>query len=171
MFARQATYLRTVHEQGYPLFDGYEAYDGHLRRARAALTARPSRPCRATTTCGRKLRRRRGEAVADRLRVLRQQRRLLRARQPSTECDLDDDQVEALVTAYYGHTWRNKVARTRLQALVSAYGWSLWGAIQAAASSIDFDFEAWGRERFEKAARGFSHDLFPALLEDVQRDD
>ena len=53
------------------------------------------------------------------------------------------------------------------QALVSAYGWSLWGAIQAAASSLDFDFDGWSRERFEKAARGFSADGYGALLEEV----
>ena len=39
---------------------------------------------------------------------------------------------------------------------MSQYGWALWGAIQAGASSIDFDCESWGRERFEKAARTFT---------------
>ena len=62
-----------------------------------------------------------------------------------TECDLDDDQVEALVAAYVGTADAEPtLARARLQALVSAYGWSLWGAIQAAASELDFDFDAWG---------------------------
>ena len=55
--------------------------------------------------------------------------------------------------------------------LVSAYGWSLWGAIQASASDIDHDFDSWGRERFEKAARGFSGDRFPRLLEEAASDD
>jgi hypothetical protein len=50
---------------------------------------------------------------------------------------------------------------------VSAYGWSLWGAIQAAASQIDHDFETWGLERFEKAARGFTSPSFERLLEDA----
>ena len=89
----------------------------------------------------------------------------------STECDLDDDQVEALVTAYVGRTSPSRLARVRLQALVSAYGWSLWGVIQASASSIDFDFDAWAQERFEKAARGFTSDRFERLLEEATRDD
>jgi hypothetical protein len=59
----------------------------------------------------------------------------------------------------------------RLQALVSAYGWSLWGAIQARASSLDFDFISWGQERFEKAARGFASHGFSSLLDEAQRDD
>ena len=56
------------------------------------------------------------------------------------------------------------LARVRLQALVSAYGWALWGAIQSAASDLDFDFDGWSREHFEKAARGFTADGFDALL-------
>jgi thiamine kinase-like enzyme len=89
----------------------------------------------------------------------------------STECDLDDDQVDELVTTYFERPLRNKLARVRLQALVSAYGWALWGAIQASASTIDYDFDSWGLEHFEKAARGFTSDGFESLLEDVTRDD
>ena len=74
----------------------------------------------------------------------------------STECDLDDDQVAALVEAYAGSLDTRMLARVRLQALVSAYGWALWGAIQSAASDLDFDFDVWSREHFEKAARGFT---------------
>ena len=55
----------------------------------------------------------------------------------------------------------------RLQALCSEYGWSLWGFIQAAASPIDFDFHAWGTERFEKAAATFGGPAFTGLLEEV----
>jgi hypothetical protein len=51
------------------------------------------------------------------------------------------------------------------------YGWTLWGAIQHAASPIDFDFWSWAMERFEGAARGFTARDFGTLLEDVQRDD
>jgi hypothetical protein len=55
----------------------------------------------------------------------------------------------------------------RLQALCSAYGWSLWGFIQAATSPLEFDFWSWGLERFEKAARTFRDPGFPTLLKDV----
>ena len=86
----------------------------------------------------------------------------------STECDLDDDQVEALVAAYYGRLSPRQLARVRLQALVSAYGWSLWGAIQAAASSLDFDFDSWGlRALREGGARASTGDRLRALLEEA----
>jgi hypothetical protein len=51
------------------------------------------------------------------------------------------------------------------------YGWTLWGAIQHAASPIDFDFWSWAMERFEGAAAGFTANGFTSLLEDVQHDD
>ena len=63
----------------------------------------------------------------------------------ATECDLDDDQVEALRGGVLRRgRCRHQLARVRLQSLVSQYGWSLWGAIQAAASTLDFDFDALG---------------------------
>ena len=71
----------------------------------------------------------------------------------------------------FGDVRRHQLARVRLQSLVSQYGWSLWGAIQSAASSIDFDFYSWGKERFDKADRTFRSPDFERLLEDVTGDD
>ena len=50
-----------------------------------------------------------------------------------------------------GTAERADLARVRLQALCSEYGWSLWGFIQAATSPLDFDFATWGQVRFDKA--------------------
>jgi thiamine kinase-like enzyme len=87
------------------------------------------------------------------------------------ESHLSRDALAELVTAYYGRPRRSRIARARLLGLVGTYGWTLWGAIQNAASPIDFDFWSWAMERFEGAAAGLTADDFPRLLEDVQRDD
>jgi thiamine kinase-like enzyme len=87
------------------------------------------------------------------------------------ESHLSDDALAELVTAYYRRPLRNRIARARLLGLVGMYGWTLWGAIQHAASPIDFDFWSWAMERFEGAAAGFTAADFPGLLQDVQRDD
>ena len=55
----------------------------------------------------------------------------------------------------------------RLQSLVSEYGWSLWGAIQASASTLDFDFEGWGQDRLDKAVATFRGPRFERLLDEV----
>jgi len=87
------------------------------------------------------------------------------------ESHLSHDALAELVAAYYGRPRRSRIARARLLGLVGMYGWTLWGAIQNAASPIDFDFWSWAMERFEGAAAGLYADDFPRLLEDVQRDD
>ena len=87
------------------------------------------------------------------------------------ESHLSAEALAELVTAYYARPRRSMIARARLLGLVGMYGWTLWGAIQHAASPIDFDFWAWAMERFEGAARGFTATGFTDLLEAVQRDD
>ncbi len=87
------------------------------------------------------------------------------------ECGLADDAVAALVTAYYGRPRRSRIARAQLYSLVARYGWTLWGAIQHAASELDFDFWSWAMERFEAAAAGFTSRDFDRLLADVQATD
>jgi thiamine kinase-like enzyme len=89
----------------------------------------------------------------------------------AAEAQLPGDALAELVTAYDGRRRRSRIARARLLGLVGMYGWTLWGAIQNAASPIDYDFWSWAMERFEGAARGFTAGDFTNLLEDVQRDD
>jgi thiamine kinase-like enzyme len=87
------------------------------------------------------------------------------------ECGLSADELAALVTAYYGRTRRSRIARAELFRLVSRYGWTLWGAIQHAASPLDFDFWRWTMERFDVAASGFTSAGFARLLTGVQDED
>jgi thiamine kinase-like enzyme len=172
MVDRQQRYLRTVTERGYPLHEGYVDLDEQFHRVGRALAERaePTVPCNNDLLAGNFV------DDGDRVWLIDYEYSgnndaCFELGNTCTECDLDEDQVEELVSAYFGAASRSTLARVRLQALVSAYGWSLWGAIQSAASSIDFDFDAWGRERFEKAARGLTSDRLPALLEEAQRAD
>src|SRR5215470_11503390 len=87
------------------------------------------------------------------------------------ECQLSDDALAALIAEYYGRPLRNKLARAMLLGLAGKYGWTLWGAIQAAVSPIDFDFWSWAMERFEGAAAGLTSARFERLLDEAQRVD
>ena len=89
----------------------------------------------------------------------------------AAECHLSPAALAALVTSYYGRPLRNKIARARLLGLAGKYGWTLWGAIQSAASPLDFDFWSWAMERFDGAAEGLTAAGFPALLDEATRDD
>ena len=71
------------------------------------------------------------------------------------------------MTAYVGHESPALLARARLRAVTSRYGWSLWGFIQAATREDDFDFYGWGLERFDKAVADFRSPEFETWLEVV----
>jgi thiamine kinase-like enzyme len=172
MFSRQRRYLQTVRERGFALFDGYERFLDAFEAVRRALAVRAP----ATVPCNNDLLAANFIDDGDRLWLIDYEYSgnndaCFELGNISTECSLDDAQQEELVTCYYGARLRNKIARARLQALVSEYGWSLWGVIQAATSPLEFDFDAWGRYRFEKAAATFTSRTFPTLLDEVQRDD
>jgi len=87
------------------------------------------------------------------------------------ECHLPDEALASLVAHYYGRPLRHKVARAMLLGLVGRWGWTLWGAIQAAVSPIDFDFWSWAMERFEGAVAGLGGPGFPRLLDEAARED
>jgi thiamine kinase-like enzyme len=172
MFRRQAAYLRTVQERGYRLFDGYADFADDFARVRRALAvqAGPTVPCNNDLLAG--------NFVDDGERVWLidyeysgNNDACFELGNTATECDFDEDLIDAWVAAYFGEPLRHLRARVRLQALTSEYGWSLWGAIQASASSIDFDFLSWGQERFDKAAATFGSPRFERLLEEAVRDD
>lgn len=88
-----------------------------------------------------------------------------------SECGLTLDQLDELVTAYYGKRLRHKIARARLQGIVSKYGWTLWGCIQNGASALDFDFWSWAMERYDGAVAEFDNPDFTRLLDDAQATD
>jgi hypothetical protein len=49
--------------------------------------------------------------------------------------------------------------------LMSDVGWTLWGAIQAKISAVDFDFRAYYTGRWERALGVLQSELLPAWLE------
>ena len=168
MFERQARYRATVRDRGFPLFDGYDAHETSFRRVRSALSvaAPPTVPCNNDLLAGNFIDDGRQVWLID-YEYSGNNDACFELGNTCTECDLDDDRTEALVAAYFGTVERATLARVRLQALVSAYGWALWGAIQASASELEFDYDGWGRERFEKAARGFTQPSFARFLDEA----
>ena len=86
-----------------------------------------------------------------------------------SEAKLSLDHLDELVSAYYGRRSRAKVARARLLGLMSKYGWTLWASIQDGTSDVDFDFWAWGMEKYERAIAEFRGPDFATLIAEVQQ--
>jgi thiamine kinase-like enzyme len=168
MFQRQATYRRTVTDRGFPVPPTYDDHADDWEAVRRALAARP----RPTVPCNNDLLAANFIDDGDRVWLIDYEYSgnndaAFELGNTATECDFTPEQVEAWTEAYFGDPTPADQARVRLGALCSAYGWSLWGFIQAASSPMDFDFHSWGMERYEKAAAVFRGPGFAALLEDV----
>lgn len=67
------------------------------------------------------------------------------------EAVYDDPLRAELCRAYFGRDDAQQLARVNLFALMSDVGWTLWGAIQAKISEIDYDFKGYYMGRWERA--------------------
>ncbi len=85
------------------------------------------------------------------------------------ELGWDDDRVRALCAAYFGTATDALLARMRLQMIMSDVGWTLWAAIQAAISPIDYDFAGWADERWGRARAALDGPAFDGWLATVRR--
>jgi thiamine kinase-like enzyme len=85
------------------------------------------------------------------------------------ECGFDADRRAALCEAYFGEATPALLARMDLQAMMADVGWTLWAAIQAKISSIEFDFWGWAEERWARALGVFTGEDFGRLLAEASR--
>ncbi len=172
MFAIQRRYRAIAAERGLKIPDGYDELSGAFGAAEQALAERaePTVPCNNDLLAA--------NFIDDGDKIWLIDYEYSGNNDPCfelgniwAECHLPDAALTDLVTRYYGRPLRNKVARAMLLGLVGKYGWTLWGAIQAAVSPIDFDFWSWAMERFDGAVAGFGAPGFDKLLDEVRRDD
>ncbi len=80
------------------------------------------------------------------------------------ECGFDADLRARLCEEYFGEATPALLARMDLQAVMADVGWTLWAAIQATISSLDFDFWGWAEERWGRARDVFTGEDFGRLL-------
>lgn len=86
------------------------------------------------------------------------------------ELCFDENQIRELCAAYFGEATPARLARMKLNMIMSDVGWALWAAIQAKISTIDFDFWGWATERWGRAEAKMDSPEFPTWLKDVQSD-
>ncbi|MEO7352164.1 MAG: phosphotransferase [Marmoricola sp.] len=172
MFERRGTYLGTVRERGFRLPKGYLEFEDQLDQIRRALAVRPSDsvPCHNDLLSG--------NFIDDGAKLWLIDYEYSGNNESAfelgnlwSEPELTLDQLGELMEAYDGRPLRHRIARARLWALVSKYGWTLWASIQSSMSTLDYDFWAWGMEKYERAVAEFGSGDFERLLEDVTRDD
>ena len=87
------------------------------------------------------------------------------------ELQYDQARFEELCATYFGTARRHLLARMRLFALMSDVGWTLWGAIQAKVSQIDYDFWGYATGRWERAQSILDSPAFGEWLGEAIRPD
>ena len=152
MFRLIDYYLRIVEEHEVTIPDGYRDWlptVADIERA-VAVGALPSAPCHNDLLC---------ENFIDdgtSLRIVDYE--LSGNNDPcfdlgntAQEAEFDQDLRGALCEAYFGKLDPRQLARMNLFALMSDVGWTLWGAIQARISAVDYDFRGYYAGRWERA--------------------
>ena len=169
MFRLTERYLRVVDELGAPIPAGYREHLGQVPRIEAALAARPlaSVPCHNDLLAENYL--------DDGTRLWIVDYEYSGNNDPTfelgntcQELGFDDDRVETLCAAYFGDSRPDLLARMRLQMIMSDVGWTLWAAIQARVSTIDYDFMGWADERWARAAAALDGPDFGGWLADAR---
>ena len=84
------------------------------------------------------------------------------------EMQFNDAQIAEVCAAYFGSASPDKIARMKLNMIMSDVGWGLWAAIQAKISTIEFDFWGWALERWGRAVEKMDSEEFPAWMKDVR---
>lgn len=172
MFERQQSYLQTIRRSGYKIPDGYLELADTIETIRKALVVGDE----GTVPCNNDLLAENFVDDGTKIWLIDYEYSgnndaCFELGNIKNECRLSDDQLDELVTAYYGRPRYSRLARARLQGVVGQYGWTLWGAIQHAVSPLDFDFWEWAMERFDMVRSELAGSDLPHLLDDVQLSD
>ncbi len=84
------------------------------------------------------------------------------------EMQFNAAQIKEVCAAYFGEATADRIARMKLNMIMSDVGWGLWAAIQAKISTIEFDFWGWAIERWSRAVEKMDSKEFVGWLRDVQ---
>jgi thiamine kinase-like enzyme len=169
MFRVAERYLALVDERSIAIPAGYREHLGLLPRIEAALAAHPlpSVPCHNDLLAENYL--------EDGARLWLVDWEYSGNNDPAfelgntaQELGYDDAQVEQLCAAYFGEASPALLARMRLQMILSDVGWTLWAAIQARISTIDYDFTGWAEERWARAESALDGSDLESWLDAVE---
>ncbi len=78
--------------------------------------------------------------------------------------ELDEAASAALLEAYFGDVRAADLEALALMRFMSDFREAMWGVVQSAVSELDFDFEAYASEHFERLRRTATSDAFRAAL-------
>jgi thiamine kinase-like enzyme len=153
MFPLSERYLRLADERAIAIPDGYRERLGQVSEIEAALGVRqiPTVPCHNDLLAENYL------DDGARLWIVDYEYSgnndpTFELGNTAQELGFDEARQLELCAAYFGEATPALLARMRLQMIMSDVGWTLWAAIQARISDIDYDFWGWATDRWTRAS-------------------
>jgi len=171
MFRLIEDYLRIVDEHEVPIPAEYRAWlprVGEIERA-VRVGSLPSVPCHNDLLCENFIDDGRWLRIVD-YELSGNNDACFDLGNTAQEANLDDDLRAVLCEAYFGRLDSRQLARMNLFALMSDVGWTLWGAIQARISTLDFDFTDYYTTRWNRAVAVLESDRLEGWLTEAQCD-
>jgi thiamine kinase-like enzyme len=152
MFRLAERYLALVDERGFAIPAGYREHLDRIPRIAAALGVHPlpTVPCHNDLLAENYLDDGRQLWIVD-FEYSGNDDPTFELGNTAQELGFDETQIRELCAAYFGEASPALLARMRLQMIMSDVGWTLWAAIQARISAIDYDFMGWAEERWGRA--------------------
>jgi thiamine kinase-like enzyme len=168
MFRLAERYLALIEERGFPVPPGYRDGIHALPRIEAALHVNPlpTVPCHNDLLAENYIDGGRRFWIVD-YEYSGNNDPAFELGNTAQELGYDDDQQAELCAAYFGRTTPSLLARMRTQMIMSDVGWTLWAAIQARISPIEYDFWGWAEERWARARAKLESRELEGWLRDV----
>ncbi len=153
MFRLAEQYLRVIDDRAAPVPDGYREHLPLVPRIEAALAPRPV----PTVPCHNDLLAENYLDDGERLWIVDYEYSgnndpTFELGNTCQELGFDDARIAAICAAYFGEATPARLARMRLQMIMSDVGWTLWAAIQAARLDDRLRLLGLGVERWARAA-------------------
>jgi thiamine kinase-like enzyme len=168
MFRLKEFYLKIVDEHGVRIPNGYRSYLPAVAHIEAAMARQPL----PTVPCHNDLLAENYIDDGEQLRLIDFEYSgnndpTFELGNTCQEQQYDEARIGEMCAAYFGGAHPDKLARMKLNMIMSDVGWTLWAAIQAEISTIDFDFWGWAVERWARAAAKMDSADFPVWLEAI----
>jgi thiamine kinase-like enzyme len=159
-------YLDIVRSNGFRLPDGYVEHAPAVERLEAVLTAtaEPLVPCNNDLLAANFI----DDGTVVRIidyEYSGMNEASFELGNMASESALDVGETAALVAAYWRREDPALLARALAWSLLARYGWTLWASIQDSVSTIDFDFWAWGLEKYDSAVAELDGPRYRGILD------
>jgi thiamine kinase-like enzyme len=169
MFRLTERYLRLCDERGFAVPDGYREGIAAVPRIEAAFAVHPL----STVPCHNDLLAENYVDDGTTLRIVDYEYSgnndpTFELGNTCQELGWDEPRIRELCAAYFGQPTPALLARMKLNMIMSDVGWTLWAAIQARISTIDFGFWDWAEERWGRASAKLADPAFEEWLAEVR---